>query len=103
MTCFILSLSTDSATRVLSGSSTENLIFFFIRADNKDWGGGKRYDINISNNDTEFKEYIIDLSTCELWGGNIIQFRVDPVNPTGFAAQGEYYIDSIEFLKELPQ
>ena len=89
--------------RIKNETNAENLIFFFISVGNKDWGGGKRYDINISNNDTEFKEYIIDLSACEHWKGNIIQFRVDPVNPTGFAAQGDYYIDSIEFLKELPQ
>lgn len=88
--------------RIKNETNAGHMYFFFIRADNKSWGGGKRYDIYVSNNDKEFKEYIIDLSTCEHWNGNVTQFRIDPVNPTGFAAQGEYYIDSIEFLKELP-
>ena len=89
--------------RIKNETPTGLMYIFFIRSDNKNWGGGKRYDVVISSNDKEFKEYIIDLSSCELWGGNVTQLRIDPVEPKGATTHGEYYVDSIEFLKELPQ
>ena len=75
---------------------------FFTTATNTSVGGGKRYDIVVSTNDTEFKEYIVDLSSCEFWkaGETITSLRFDPVNNP---SSGKVYIDSIEFLKELPQ
>ena len=76
------------------------MIVFFARTDDKNWGSGKRFDIAMSTGDKEFKEYIVDLSQNELWKGTVTRFRVDPVNGT---AEGTLYIDSIEFLKELPQ
>jgi hypothetical protein len=76
------------------------MFFFFARSDDKAWGGGKRFDITLSKNDTEYKEYIIDLTANEHWKGTVIGFRVDPVNTV---STGEMYIDSIEFLKELPE
>jgi len=80
------------------------LYLFFTREDNTSWGGGKRYDVNITTNDKEFKEYIIDLSTCEHWKGTITQLRLDPVNSADGSVEivADFYIDSIEFLKELP-
>jgi len=52
--------------RIKNETNAGHMYFFFIRADNKSWGGGKRYDIYVSNNDKEFKEYIIDLSELNL-------------------------------------
>ena len=80
------------------------MYFFFIREDNTSWGGGKRYDINISTNDKEYKEYIIDLSSNDQWGGTVTQLRLDPVNSVDgtVSVAADFYIDSIEFLKEKP-
>ena len=76
------------------------MMFFFARTDDKSWGGGKRFDITMSTGDRDFKEYIVDVSQNELWKGTVTQFRVDPVSGT---PEGTLYIDSIEFLKELPE
>jgi hypothetical protein len=86
--------------RVKNEATAGNMIVFFARTDDKNWGSGKRFDIAMSTGDKEFKEYIVDLSQNELWKGTVTGFRVDPVNGT---AEGTLYIDSIEFLKELPQ
>jgi len=90
--------------RVKNEAQLGLLYLFFTREDNTSWGGGKRYDVNITTNDKEFKEYIIDLSTCEHWKGTITQLRLDPVNSADGSVEivADFYIDSIEFLKELP-
>jgi hypothetical protein len=74
----------------------------FITSTDKTWGGGKRLDFAVSTKDTEFKEYIIPLESCEKWAGTITQFRLDAVNLNQVDG-GTVYVDSIEFLKELPQ
>lgn len=88
--------------RVKNEGPASKMFFFFIREDNGSWGGGKRYDINITGNDTEYKEYIVTLAENEHWKGTVTQFRVDPINPSG-SVTADFYFDSIEFLKELPQ
>ncbi len=89
--------------RVKNETPASTMYFFFIRSDNSSWGGGKRYDIPVTGYDAEYKEYIVDLSTNEFWTGTVTQFRVDPVNPSAAGVTGDFYIDSVEFLKELPQ
>ena len=89
--------------RVKNETPASKLYFFFIRSDNSSWGGGKRYDITLTGYDEDYKEYIVDLSTNEHWQGTVTQFRVDPVNPPASGVTGDFYFDSIEFLKELPQ
>jgi hypothetical protein len=38
------------------------------------------------------------------WSGTITQLRIDPATPkSGTEVMADFYIDSIEFLKELPQ
>ena len=90
--------------RIKNTSRDGNMIMLFITKDDKTWNGEKTYAVNISTTDTEYKEYIVDLSTCSKWSGTITQLRLDPVNPAGTSAvDGEFYIDSIEFFKEKPQ
>jgi len=88
--------------RMKNQTDGRDAYMFFTTATNTSVGGGKRYDIMLSSGDTEFKEYIVDLSTCEFWkaGETITSLRFDPVNSP---SSGKVYIDSIEFLKELPQ
>ena len=86
--------------RAKNETNNGNMMFFFARTDDKSWGGGKRFDITMSTGDRDFKEYIVDVSQNELWKGTVTQFRVDPVSGT---PEGTLYIDSIEFLKELPE
>ena len=73
----------------------------FITADDKTWGNGKRVDFTVSVSDTGFQEYIIPLTNCDKWKGTITKLRFDPINLKQ-AEGGRVFIDSIEFLKELP-
>ena len=88
--------------RMKNQTDGRDAYMFFTTATNTSVGGGKKYDVVVSTNDTEFKEYIVDLSSCEFWkaGETITSLRFDPVNNP---SSGKVYIDSIEFLKELPQ
>ena len=80
------------------------MYFMFTRTDSTSWGGVKKFIIPVSGGDTEYREYIVELGTNEEWKGTITQFRVDPVNLNGdVAVTADFYFDSIEFLKELPQ
>lgn len=74
---------------------TESMLLF-IKGNDKVWNSAKRYDLKISNYDSEVKEYIIDLTENSEWNGTVTQVRFDPVN-----GRGTVYIDSIEFLKEV--
>ena len=60
--------------------------------------------LDLLKNDKEYKEYIIDLSSNDQWGGTVTQLRVDPVNSVDetVSVTADFYIDSIEFLKEKP-
>ena len=90
--------------RMKNEGPASNMYFMFTRVDSNSWGGVKKFIIPITGGDTEFKEYIIDLSSNEEWKGTITQFRVDPVNLSGNASvTADIFFDSIEFLKELPQ
>jgi hypothetical protein len=89
--------------RIKNESPASELFFMFSRKDSPTWGGVQKYIINISGQDAEYKEYIIDLTKNSEWKGTITQFRVDPVNPPGTqTVAADFYFDSIEFLKELP-
>lgn len=88
--------------RMKNETNSNSAYMFFATSTNTAWGGGKRYDIALSSGDKEFKDYYINLESCEFWkaGETIISLRFDPVNdPSG----GKVYIDSIEFLKEMPK
>ena len=77
---------------------------FFIREDSTSWGGTKKFAITASGGDTEFKEYIVNLSENPDWKGMVTQLRIDPAGLPGNAPiTADCYIDSIEFLSELPQ
>jgi len=90
--------------RVKNEGPETQAMLFFTRTDNSTWGGGKRYDIKMSGRDTEYKDYIIDLTQNELWSGTITQLRLDPATPkSGTEVMADFYIDSVEFLKEMPQ
>ena len=89
--------------RIKNESPQSELFFMFIRKDSTVWGGVKKFIINITGGDTEYKEYIVDITKNSEWTGTITQFRIDPVNPPGSdTVTADFYIDSIEFLKELP-
>jgi len=89
--------------RIKNEAPASELFFMFIRKDSTTWGGVQKYIINISGQDAEYKEYIIDLTKNSEWKGTITQFRVDPVNPPGTqTVAADFYFDSIEFLKERP-
>ena len=51
--------------------------------------------------DKDFRDYYVNLTGCEFWkaGDTVTSLRFDPVNTVG---AGKVYIDSIEFLAELP-
>ena len=90
--------------RLRNEGPASNMFFLFTRDDSNSWGGVKKYTIALTGGDTEFKEYIVDLSANEEWRGTITQFRVDPINLPGDApVTADIFFDSIEFLKELPQ
>ena len=90
--------------RVKNEGPASKMYVMFTREDSSPWGGAKKFTINITGEDTEYKEYIVDLSTNEEWKEIITQFRIDPVNLPGEApVAADFYIDSIEFLKEMPQ
>ena len=89
--------------RIKNEAPGSELFFMFIRKDSTTWGGVKKYIINISGGDKEYKEYIVDLTKNSEWNGTVTQFRIDPVNPPGTeTVTADFYIDSIEFLKERP-
>ena len=88
--------------RIKNETDSTSGYLFFTTATNTSVGGGKRYDIVMSSNDADFVEYYIDLAGCEFWkaGETVTSLRYDPVNsPSG----GKVYIDSIEFLTEIPE
>lgn len=85
-----------------TASATSSTLFFLHGTDKKSaWTGEKKVNFNISAQDFDFKEYIIDLSTIPNWSGKVTQLRFDVVNPSGVGS-GRVYVDSIEFLKERP-
>ena len=86
--------------RIKNEGPQTDLMLFFARTDTSSWGGGRKYSIRVSGGDSEYKEYIIDLSSCPEWKGTITQFRIDPY---ATYSEGDMYFDSIEVLKELPQ
>ena len=89
--------------RVKNEGPTGNMMFLFTRTDSGSFDGVKRIDIAISGGDTDYKEYIVDLSTNPEWKGTVTQLRIDPVNPPPTGVNADFYFDSIELLKELPQ
>ena len=91
--------------RMMNETAETKAYLFFTTTDSKSFGGGKRIDFTVSANDTEMKEYIVPLYGADLWKGTITQLRFDPANAAEGLVyfEGNVYIDSIEFLKELPQ
>lgn len=85
--------------RMKNETPTKQAMLLFITSGNPTWGGKQKYIINISSNDKEVKEYIVDLSTAP-WSGTITGLRFDPIEPYT-QVQGNVYIDSIEFLNEI--
>ena len=88
--------------RMKNQTDSNSAYLFFTTNTNTSVGGGKRYDLTLSVQDQEFKDYYINLTACEFWkaGDTVTSLRFDPVNsPSG----GKVYIDSIEFLAELPE
>ena len=90
--------------RIKNEAPAGTMFFMFIREDSNSWGGEKKFVINITGGDTDYREYIVDLSANPQWEGTITQFRVDPINPNNpsDSVTGDVYFDSIEFLKERP-
>ena len=90
--------------RVKNEGPASKMYVMFIREDVSSWGGEKKFTINITGGDTEYKEYVVNLPSNEEWKGYITQLRIDPVNLPGEApVTADFYFDSIEFLKELPE
>lgn len=64
---------------------------YFLTETDQNWGEDKGLAFDITPNDTDYKEYVVDMSVAEKWNGFLICFRVDPTN----GATGKVLIDSI--------
>jgi len=79
--------------RMKNGTASTNMDFFFFSSEYPDG-----YDLNkfartvISANDTDYKEYTIDMSNNPYWAGKITLLRIDPVDE---ATSGNIDIDYI--------
>ena len=90
--------------RMKNETNVANPYVLFTTSESTAFGGGKTLTFTATANDTEMKEYIINTAEFDVWKGTVTQLRFDPVNPSGNeGVSGKIYIDSIEFLKELPQ
>ena len=87
--------------RMKNQTAARSAVLLFITTDDKTWGGKKKFYFNISANDKDTKEYIVDLRNSA-WEGTITQLRFDPVD-AAFDIRGNVYIDSIEFLESLDE
>ena len=87
--------------RMKNQTSARNAVLFFITTEDGAWGGKKKFYLNISANDKDTKEYVVDLRDSA-WEGTIKQLRFDPVDAAS-VIQGNVYIDSIEFLESLDE
>ncbi|MGC6414640.1 MAG: choice-of-anchor Q domain-containing protein, partial [Bacteroidia bacterium] len=74
-----------------SSNGPETMRFIFP----KEGGGNKFYNISITNSDTEFKSYYLDLSNDADWNGieNIIDLQFKGINNTNYTAIGNFDIE----------
>ena len=56
-----------------------NAQLYWITTSDNVWNEAKRVDFLITANDTDFKEYVLDLSGNTNWANTIIQLRFDPL------------------------
>ena len=75
-------------------SSLTSAQLFFTTDTSKSYSADKVVNIRISPNDTEVKEYVVNMSDCLLWNGKITGLRFDYL--TGL---GSVMIDYIRVLE----
>lgn len=82
--------------RLKNTTNSNQARFFWITATDTQWNDTKSVSFSISGNDTDFKEYIINLSTNSAWTGRIRRLRFTPV-----VSSGRIEIDYIRLDREI--
>lgn len=75
--------------------NTSGHIYFMTSGDTK-FSGDKHVKFTVSKNDTSFKEYIIDLTSCKYYKGTVTQLRIDPTD----ADKGSFEIDYVGVFRD---
>lgn len=80
--------------RMKNNTDSETAEFFWRTDVDPVWNAAKRIAFSISSQDTEFKEYIVNLCPNANWSDTVIQIRLDPV----LGDFDQVYIDELEMV-----
>lgn len=81
--------------RLKNTSNGNEAKFYWITTSNTQWNETKSISFTTTRNDTDFKEYIIDLTNNSNWTGTLKQIRFDPPGSSGSVS-----IDYIKLEKD---
>lgn len=82
--------------RIKNNSNADMVRFYFTNDEIKSHSRDVGYYINVSRNDKDYKEYVVDLKSCRNYKGTIRSLRFDVTGN-----DGKVYIDSIVFTDSL--
>lgn len=93
-----LNLPTDTVKKIKVRMKNETkgtkAQFYYLTKESSAWGEDKHIDFDITANDSDFKEYVIDMTEAPGWKGTLTCLRLDPTS----RSTGKVYIDKIELV-----
>lgn len=78
--------------RLKNGTPGTTAQIFFTTTDDTVFNENKRKNFNVLPN-SDYTEYVIDMTSLATWTGTLNQFRIDPIN--GGPTSGTFYVDYI--------
>ncbi len=96
-------LVADLRHNVPSGQTgTKSFETFFLKSDQGGWGEDNKVTTTLLPSSSDFKTYIMDLSSNKNWNGTIKQVRIDPFEQKSPSTDNPYYyeVDKIMLCEE---
>lgn len=75
--------------------------FYFITSSDTNWNEAKSKIFSITTNDSEYRDYTVDMSNISEWTGDLKQLRLDPIDQSGVSS-GAFVIDYINIQQPAP-